>query len=592
MAKSELRRREQGVAEGSEQIYNILALDKGNALKKPTKLKWKASSLEDIFDALAAQDWYPLEINGVEVVAGKRLKQGVAEMDSQGYTGSRDRKKTSKYGSRDHYDLGGPESTGRPLTAKQMMDRSHKAMLKSMSNDEKVNKGWRNPNIDEGVGNIGNSIKSLYQKIQNASDDEIEYFYNDSPIFAQYWDEYEGDLDSIIAEVNPGELQVMLDELESYVQQANLAEADYSPMAKDSMKADKIRSLKNLIAIAKKQGRQLRVQELELELKKLQGVAEAQPEPEQQQIDANRRAALRREREPAGSDAIDARLAQQHAQRQEYEKTGKFWIKRKDNQQHISDVIVGKAAANAAALDMLKQQPELRGNIVITAYGPGESQGVAEGYQLDEGAVEAITALAKKIPGIGKYYQLAQQYKPQLIDILKTSKSGKEVKQKMEQLVAQQSMPVAEAGWMKQLGGLAVGGGSILSAMWMNAMGMIDGVLARAAAGEVGGAVASGSILGLIPVTLMLFAAMLLFKGSKQSSDEKAQAFQTQRGQKGVAEGNKEEKIGGRYDADDFDDMVSRLKKLAGSGPMKTVYDPNTRRYKNVPVAQQSGDKK
>jgi hypothetical protein len=69
----------EGVAESSEQIYNILALDKCNALKKPTKLKWKASSLEDIFDALAAQDWYPLEINGVEVIAGKRLKQGVAE---------------------------------------------------------------------------------------------------------------------------------------------------------------------------------------------------------------------------------------------------------------------------------------------------------------------------------------------------------------------------------------------------------------------------------------------------------------------------------------------------------------------------------
>jgi hypothetical protein len=164
-------------------------------------------------------------------------------------------------------------------------------------------------------------------------------------------------------------------------------------------------------------------------------------------------------------------------------------------------------------------------------------QGVAEGYQLDEGAVETITALVKKIPGIGKYYQMAQQYKPQLIEILKTSKSGKEVKQKMEQLAAGQSATVAESGMMKQLGGLAVGGGSILSTMWMNAMGMIDGVLANAAAGEVGGAVASGSILGLIPVTLMLFAAMLLFKGSKQSSDEKAQAFQAQRGQQGVAEG-------------------------------------------------------
>ena len=53
-----------------------------------------------------------------------------------------------------------------------------------------------------------------------------------------------------------------------------------------------------------------------------------------------------------------------------------------------------------------------------------------------------------------------------------------------------------------------------------------------------------------------------------------------------------QEKIGDRHDADDFDSMVSRLKKLAGSGPMKTVYDPNTRRYKNVPVAQQPTDKK
>jgi hypothetical protein len=164
-------------------------------------------------------------------------------------------------------------------------------------------------------------------------------------------------------------------------------------------------------------------------------------------------------------------------------------------------------------------------------------QGVAEGYQLDEGAVETITALVKKIPGIGKYYQMAQQYKPQLIEILKTSKSGKEVKQKMEQLAASQSATVSESGMLKQLGGLAVGGGSILSAMWMNAMGLIDGVLAHAAAGEVGGAVASGSILGLIPVSLMLFAAMLMFKGSKQSSDEKAKAFQAQRLQ-GMAEGD------------------------------------------------------
>jgi hypothetical protein len=54
-----------------------------------------------------------------------------------------------------------------------------------------------------------------------------------------------------------------------------------------------------------------------------------------------------------------------------------------------------------------------------------------------------------------------------------------------------------------------------------------------------------------------------------------------------MKEGTDNEKIGGRYDADDFDDMVSRLKKLAGAGPMKTVYDPDRRVYRNMPTAQQ-----
>ena len=51
-----------------------------------------------------------------------------------------------------------------------------------------------------------------------------------------------------------------------------------------------------------------------------------------------------------------------------------------------------------------------------------------------------------------------------------------------------------------------------------------------------------------------------------------------------LEEGNQEEKIGGRYDADDFDDMVARLKKLAGAGPMKTVYDPDRLVYLTPPT--------
>ena len=40
------------------------------------------------------------------------------------------------------------------------------------------------------------------------------------------------------------------------------------------------------------------------------------------------------------------------------------------------------------------------------------------------------------------------------------------------------------------------------------------------------------------------------------------------------------------YD-DEYDAMVARVKKLAGLGPMKTVYDPTKRQYRNMPTAQQ-----
>lgn len=43
---------------------------------------------------------------------------------------------------------------------------------------------------------------------------------------------------------------------------------------------------------------------------------------------------------------------------------------------------------------------------------------------------------------------------------------------------------------------------------------------------------------------------------------------------------------------DDYQAMVARVKKLAGLGPLRTVYDPQKRVYKNVPTAVQPGDKK
>ena len=144
--------------------------------------------------------------------------------------------------------------------------------------------------------------------------------------------------------------------------------------------------------------------------------------------------------------------------------------------------------------------------------------------QLDEGAAETIAALIKKIPGIGRYIELAQQYKPQLVQILKTSKSGEEVKKKMEDLVAQASVPVSESGLMKQLGGAAAMVGSVLSVAMMNYVGMIEGLFQRAADGEMGTAIAAGAYLGVVPVGLMIIGTMLMFEGDKEQNDAKRKA--------------------------------------------------------------------
>ena len=47
-----------------------------------------------------------------------------------------------------------------------------------------------------------------------------------------------------------------------------------------------------------------------------------------------------------------------------------------------------------------------------------------------------------------------------------------------------------------------------------------------------------------------------------------------------------QEKVGD-MDADKFDAAMARLKQLAGAGPLKTVYDPQKRVYRNVPTAVQ-----
>lgn len=54
----------------------------------------------------------------------------------------------------------------------------------------------------------------------------------------------------------------------------------------------------------------------------------------------------------------------------------------------------------------------------------------------------------------------------------------------------------------------------------------------------------------------------------------------------GVSEAE-DERIGGRYDPNEFDAMVARLGQRAKQGPLKTVWDPERRIYKNVPAEKE-----
>ena len=149
-------------------------------------------------------------------------------------------------------------------------------------------------------------------------------------------------------------------------------------------------------------------------------------------------------------------------------------------------------------------------------------------------------------------------------------------------------------------------------AMWDEKHGVAEGwkgALAGGLAGAALGSVAPG--FGTIPM-----AALGAYAGHKLGDEgfkdpdaayKKAQKLKQQQQNKGMAEGDisqiekdiaaapvapiasmegSDEKIG-NMDADAFDAAMARLKKLAGAGPMKTVWDPTKRVYRNMPTAVQ-----
>jgi len=112
-----------------------------------------------------------------DTYSGTRHGRGVAEMDKSQPSHGRDGKIShSTYGSRDKGGSTGPDRTAKATTADKMMKHAHDVMMKSMSDADKVKKGWRNPNMKEqGIEEYGDTAKGqkMLTKVQKRAVDRV-----------------------------------------------------------------------------------------------------------------------------------------------------------------------------------------------------------------------------------------------------------------------------------------------------------------------------------------------------------------------------------------------------------------------------------
>jgi len=252
---------EQGVAEGkytpaSETEEDIFI--KGKKVGKITKITTKNGMVfyraEIGNSSTTGADTRAEAIRDLKRLISWKNEKGVAEgYDKWGWHTSVNNGEfmPTKYGNKAYvylHDLdnegskGGPQlvTVNKPAVAKKLAQQFGGKVVKTDLNTYRIVKPAEQ-GVAEGTSNIGQQIKAAYQKIYDAGDDAVEFAFNDSPIFAQYWDEYEGDLDSIIAEVDPKELQVIYSELQTAVEDQGLAEGSFhNPGQEDSPVAQAI----------------------------------------------------------------------------------------------------------------------------------------------------------------------------------------------------------------------------------------------------------------------------------------------------------------------------------------------------------------
>jgi hypothetical protein len=391
--------------------------------------------------------------------------------------------------------------------------------------------------VSEGVGNIGDQIKAVYQKIYDQGDDAVEFMYYDSPIFAQYWDEYEGDLDSIIAEVDPGELQIIHDELLSAAEQQGVAEGSDGAVSFREMIDVVDQHYPKYYAelsgsdISDKQFERAIVNAYKKIIKK-QGMAE------QQELDEKWSAKYKSSINCANPQGFSQRA--HCAGRKKNEDVDEGVMYGAENLHVGDDVIIsGNVEFNGATgvIDSFGQDKRF---VVVDLYNHGRhsfhsSDVSANDYENDEHDDDMVETRKGQVPMTLKPGE-TDNLEPENIAgfrQLPTYKQGQAAQQKAGKQLIQKSPYTFQS-----------------DQDWAYRQGATDAQRAAMFA----------NFGGTKPLTTA--------EGEQQPGADYRDP--------------KEVDYDGEYDA-----MVARVKKLAGLGPMKTVYDPNKRVYRNMPTAQQ-----
>lgn len=109
----------------------------------------------------------------------KNFKDYLIEMDKSQTPPGRD-------GSGSDPDAGKKQYTAKMTTADKMMKDAHKAMMKSMSNSDKVKKGWRNPNMKEELtaDEMFDLIEEMAQEISEELQMDLEQVWEELDEFS------------------------------------------------------------------------------------------------------------------------------------------------------------------------------------------------------------------------------------------------------------------------------------------------------------------------------------------------------------------------------------------------------------------------